>query len=295
MSTHPIRTQIVVGVDGSEANHGALRYAAAEARTTGCGLTLVHVVPDHLPISPMVPLTPGELNETGTEILRAAEAQVREIDPGLSVECWLHHGTRAPELARAAAEARALVVGRDDHPLLERLLRGDTATGVAARATVPVVEVPAEWRREPGRTAPVVVVGVKEPAYASSLLSDAFEVAAERDATLVVLHAWKLPSGYDDVISSRVAVDESVRRSTLEIEELLREWRAAYPDVKVEVRVVHDHAGHALVRASRSADLVVLLRRAHGVPAATHLGGTARAVLRSAESPVRVVAPAREE
>ena len=55
--------------------------------------------------------------------------------------------------------------------------------------------------------------------------------------------------------------------------------------------MVHDHAGHALVEASRDADMVVIVRRAHGVPASVHLGGTARAVLRSAHCPVRVVAP----
>jgi nucleotide-binding universal stress UspA family protein len=62
--------------------------------------------------------------------------------------------------------------------------------------------------------------------------------------------------------------------------------------VKVEVRVEHDHPAHALVEASREADVVVITRRTRGVPAATHLGGTARVVLRSAHSPVRIVAPA---
>ncbi len=294
MSIRPTHAQVVVGVDGSEANLGAVRYAIAEARSTGAGLTLVHVVPDHLPVSPLMPVTPGDLTDTGTKILRESEARVHEVAPDLAVECWLHHGTRAVELSRAAAEARLLVVGRDDRTLVERLLRGDTATGVAARATTPVVEVPSDWEPAPEGPHGTVVAGVKEPAHAQVLLGDAFGVARAHGATLVVLHAWKLPSGYDDVIEDRVALDDFARSSTEEIESLLRESRTTHPEVKVEVRVVHDHAGHALVAASRDADLVVLLRRGRGIPAATHLGGTARAVLRSAECPVRVVAPDEE-
>ena len=46
-STHSdLSNTVVVGIDGSEANLGALRYAVAEATTTGAALKLVHVVPD---------------------------------------------------------------------------------------------------------------------------------------------------------------------------------------------------------------------------------------------------------
>lgn len=292
MTTRPDGPDLVVlGVDGSAANLGALRYAVAEARLLGGRLKLVHVVPDYLSISPMVPLTAAEFTETGTEILRSAEAVARELAPDLEVEGWLHHGNRPAELVRGAEGAHVLVVGRDGRPLPQRLLRGDTAAAVAARAELPVVEVPAEWQPRPADAERVVVVGVKAAPHTDDLLTDAFETARERDATLVVLHAWKLPTAYDDIVETRVAVDQWAREATLQMEELLREHRTEHPDVKVEVRVVHDHPSHALVEASHEADLVVLVRRAHGVPPAAHLGSTARAVLRSAQSPVRVVAP----
>lgn len=282
---------VVLGVDGSVANLGALRYAVAEARLLGTGLKLVHVVPDYLTVAPMVPLTAAEFTETGTEILRTAEAVTREQAPDLEVTAWLHHGNRPVELARGAEGHAVLVVGRDGRGLAQRLLHGDTAAGVAARAEVPVVEVPAEWHPRPSDVDPVVVVGIKTPSRSATLLADAFAAAEQRGATLVVLHAWKLPAAYDDIVSSRVAIKQWERDATLELEELLRPWRLDHPDVKVEVRIVHDHPSHALVDASAEADLVVLVRRAHGVPTAAHLGGTARAVLRSSHCPVRVVAP----
>lgn len=287
MTTQP--RPVVIGVDGTDANAGALRYGVEEARRTGAIVKLIHVVPDYVPISPMMPLTPSELTETGAAVLTHAEAQVRELAPDLAVEGWLHHGTRPVQLANAAEDAQLVVVGRDNRPLLERLLRGDTAAGVAARASVPMVLVPADWTPAPSRG--VVLVGVKSPSHSTALLGDAMALAADRGAKLVVLHAWKLPSGYDDIIESRVAADDWRRQSLDEMEALLAEWRTTFPEVEVEVRVVHDHPSFALVEASREADVVVLVRRARGVPAATHLGGTARAVLRSAHCPVRVVPP----
>lgn len=280
--------RVVVGVDGSADNLGALRYAADEARSLGAMVRLVHVVPDYVPISPMLPETPADLDRVGEAILAGAAERLAAFAPDVPTERCLRHGTRPVQLAEAGEDAAQIVVGRDDRPLLERLLRGDTATGVAARSVVPVTEVPADWQPDVRRR---IVVGVKAPAHAAELLADAFALAQGRGAGLLVLHAWKLPSEYDDIIEARAGLEEWRREGLAELEALVRDWRTAYPDVPVELQVVHDHAGHALVEASRDADLVMIVRRRRGVPAATHLGGTARALLRTAHCPVRVVAP----
>ena len=268
---------VVVGVDGTTANESALRWAVEEARRAGGPLRLVHVVPDHVPLSPLMPLVPGDLSANGREVLAQVLDTVRRLAPDL-------------ELVRAAEDADVLVLGRADPSVLHRLVEGDTATRAAARAPVPVVEVPPGWDGTTGSRG-VVLVGVKSPANADDLLGRAFAVARERAARLLVLHAWHLPSAYDDIIEGRVAREQVEREGAAEIDGLLSPWRDVHPGVEVEVRIVHDRPGHALVEASGSADLVVLVRRSHGVPAAAHLGGTARAVLRHAECPVLVVPP----
>lgn len=280
---------VVVGVSGSHHNHAALRYGVAQARHVGAPLRLVHVVPDYLSLAPMVPLAPDDVEGVGQAMLDRAEATVRGYAPGLDVESRIEFGSRPIELARVAADGRLLVVGRDGRPLIERAFTGDVAAGVAARSEVPVVEVPADWQPETVRG--VVLVGVKSPDHADALLGDAMTLAAEAKAALVVVHAWKLPGGYDDVVTSRVAADAWRERAMSEMATLLEPWRTAYPDVEVEMRVVHDRPAHALAQASTEADVLVLVRRAHGVPAAVHLGGTARALLRSAQCPVRIVPP----
>ena len=164
-----------------------------------------------------------------------------------------------------------------------RTRRGDVSTGVAAGASAPVVVVPESWPT--GEPTGVVLVGIKRPDRSDALLAEAFEVAHSRGSRLLVMHAWRLPSGYDDIIGDRVAAEDWDARAHRELEECLAEWRTAYPDVEVEVRAVHDQAAHALVAASADADEMVLVRRARGI----HLGATARAVMAHAHCPVRIV------
>lgn len=295
MSTQSGRTDrtsrpVVVGVDGSRGSSAAVRYAVQEARRLGTALRLVHVVPDFVAMTPMMPMYPSDsLTETGVTVLGRAEREAAVQGPDLVITSVLRHGSRAAELAAGAADAELLVVGRDDRSFLEHLVVGNTACGVAGRATVPVVVVPPVWDH-PVRHGQVLV-GVKSTEHATELLADAFETAAERGDGVAVLHAWKLPGGYDDIIESRLAAEEWSGRARHQMEDLVAPLRAQYPDLDVELRVVHDHPAHALVTASDKADQLVLVRRAHGLPMTVHLGGTARAVLRSTHCPVRVLPP----
>ena len=279
---------VVIGVDGSRGSSAAIRAGVQEAGRLGLPVRLVHVVPDYQPMSPLVPLTPTALSETGHEILRGAADDAVALAPGLSIHVELRHGPRATELTRSVIGAAALFVGTDERTGVDRLFRGNTSSGVAARAGCPVVLVPADWD---GTSRGAVVVGVKSPRHSTELLAAAFAAADARGDRLIVLHAWKLPSAYDDIIASRVAVEEWAHSSTTEMEILLEDWRTTYPRVEVDVRVAHADAARALTSVSGEADLLVIVRRTHGVPAATHLGSVARSVLRSALCPVLVVPP----
>lgn len=284
-TSHPI----IVGVDGSRGGTRAIRYAVREAACLGQAVCLAHVTPGYVPMSPMMPLTPSDLRQTGEQILRAAETTARELDPDVPVTTELLSGPRVAGLVKLAGAHSLIVIGHEHRAVIDRILTGATAAGVAAHATCTVVSVPDAW--EPDVHHGVVVVGVKAPPHSTELLAQAFAAADARKARLVVLHAWKLPTAYDDIIESRVAVQEWHDHATGVIEPLLTDWRATYPDVEVEVRIVHDQPAHALVRASAEADLLVMVRRTHGFPAFIHLGAVARAVLRQAACPVEVVPP----
>jgi nucleotide-binding universal stress UspA family protein len=292
--TPPVRDPgsgpVVAAVDGSPSSDSAIRKAVHEARSLGAPLRLVHVVPDYLPISPMMPLTPAELTETAERILAHSERVARVTGPELrEIGIVMPRGSRVHGIVDASADARLLVMGRD-RSFVQRLVSGRTVAGVAERVSCPVESVPPDWQDSPRFGA--VLVGVRSPVDAVPLLAHAAPVAAGRAARLVVLHAWKLPTGYDDIISSRVALAEWETRTLAELEPLLEPWRSTYPELPVEIRVVHDRPVHALVRASEHADLLIVMRRPHLVSGGFHLGGTARAVLRAAQCTVRIVPPA---
>lgn len=278
------RADVVVGVDGSAASVTATRYAVAEARRTGGAVRVVHVLPDFAPAA--YPLPMQEIADAGRAVLRTTVEQVGPVDP-VPVHTALRRGSRAASLVAAARDAHLLVVGADRRTAVARLLTGNTSTHVAATSVAPVVAVPEAW--EPAAHG-LVLAGVKRADRATDLLAEAFALAAARGSRLLVLHAWRLQGEYDGVVD-QAAVEEWNARARDELEAAVADWRTTYPDVEVEVRVVHDQPAHALVSAAAAADELVLVRRAHGVPAALHLGSTARAVLREAACPVRVVAP----
>ncbi len=285
--THENTGPVVVGVDGGPGSAGALRYGAAKALRHGTELRLVHVSPTYPPMSPMMPALPVEIARAGTEILDRARAEVAELAPDLDVTTTRHTGPRISELVAAGDGARMLVIGRESRTPVERLLGGGTTAAVAAHATVPVVVVPAEW--SPSTEAAPVVVGLKSEAHAEELLGVAFARAAEVGAPLEVVHAWRLPDPYIDRIEVRLEGEEWQRRGTDLVEKVLAPWRADFPDVPVTVTVRHADPAPALVERAADAGLLLLVRRPPRRLLGSHLGGTARAVLRAAAGPVEIV------
>ena len=254
-------------------------------------MRLVHVVAGFVPMAPMHPLIPADLEDTGRAILARAVDEARALQPTVSLSSSLLHGPRVHALVQVARHARLIVFGHERHPTFDRVLTGSTVTGVAAAAACPVVAVPPDW------TATVehgtVLVGAKSMTESPQLLRRAFETAAKRHARLVLLHAWELPAEYDDLITARVDEVGWRDRAQQTIARAIMPFQDAYPEVKVDIRVVHGQAAHALRRASDGADVLLLARRARGFPIG-HLGGTARALLRHSACPVAVVPPANE-
>jgi nucleotide-binding universal stress UspA family protein len=278
-------------VDGSEAGSAAIRFAAHEARLLDTNIQLVHMVANYVPIPPMTPLALTDLEDAAREILRDATKEAhRYLDPH-RVTGALHYGPRVPTLLQLAEHARLVVIGSQRRSAIDRLLTGSTLFGLASRATVPVVAVPRGWTAKGEHRR--IVVGVKSPEHSSELVRRALEIAAERDAGVLLVHAWELPNQYDDLVTARVDLDQLNAHARHTIDRSLTGPRDLYPDVPVEIRVVHGQPARILQIASGEADLLLLARRHSGFPFG-HLGGTGRALLRAAHCPIEVVRPADE-
>jgi nucleotide-binding universal stress UspA family protein len=248
---------------------------------------LVHVIPDYVPMSPMIPLLPGDLRDQGSKVLAQAVQAAEQAAPHTVVTSGLHVGSPVAALVNASETADLMILGHETTRALDRVFTAAVTMGVAAKAHCPVVSVPDGWT-EPTNARASIVVGFKTADHDTALLQHAFDTAAELDARLTIVHAWELPGCYDDIIVRRTH-DTDWNLAALErIDDQIGDLRAAHPAIEVDVRVRHQQPAQALRDMSRGADLLMLARRGEGL-ALLHLGSTARALLREAACPVEIL------
>lgn len=276
----------VAAVDGTEEGYAAVSFAAKESLRHGIELRLAHVMPASIPLRPLLMPPPG-LGSFASETLASAARLASDIAPQLTVTTHVLMGGRVSEIVDIAEHATFVVVGRRHSGALDRAWSGGTLDGVVSRARCPVYVVPDVSRDDDDRP-PRVCVGLKSGAHSAELFEAGFRAAEELGAELQVLHAWRLSSGYDDMIARRVSEPTRNREEMAAVRHLLAPWQEAYPGVRVRVRVVHEYPVRALIEASREADRLILVKPLHG-SLLHHLGRTARGALRFAECPVEVI------
>jgi nucleotide-binding universal stress UspA family protein len=292
--TTALTGHVVVATDGTEGSMVAVTYAAHEAQVRGVPLELVHVVPPCLPAGPFPSAPDADVRLAGhTTLAHSRDAALAAV-PGAEVVSTLLVGSRVDAIVEHTHHAALLAVGAAPHGKLERLWTGSVVTGIAARATCPVVIVPPGAHEPRPGVARRILVGLKSTAHAEHLLSTAFALARQTQSDLTIVHAWHLIGGYDDVIAER-----TVRRAWLVeqeriLQDALIDHRMAFPDVQVDFDLVRGQAAFALVKESHTADVLLISRPGHG-GLVHYLGSTARAVIRDAECVVEVVPPQHEE
>ncbi|TXS78993.1 MULTISPECIES: universal stress protein [unclassified Streptomyces] len=165
---------------------------------------------------------------------------------------------------------------------------GSVIHEVAARSDLPVVLVPAGGHGPVGgewRTVQVVLsLDARNPV--SPVVDFAFDAARRRGARLHAIHTWRLPPFAERWMPYALPEEDRGAWEDQEVQLLsdaLRPWREKYPHVDVYEDVRLQIPSAALVRASASAELLVV-----GRPGRT-LGPTLRAVLEHTACPVAVV------
>ncbi len=147
-------TQIVLGVDGSEASERAVAVMADLAAQLRSAVTVVHAVADAMMIMPPVApteamITPPlvteeamrELEQAGQEVLaRTAERFHRA---GVTCTTRLEHGPAAAHIVDIARTTGAdlIVLGSRGHGKLEELLLGSVSDAVVREAHCSVLIV----------------------------------------------------------------------------------------------------------------------------------------------------------
>ena len=273
------KDRIVVGTDGSRRADRAVDWAAGRAAALGLPLLILHVVPGRpTPSTPLTAVTASfeeGFHEEALERLERVVRRAHELHDDLDVTGEIVEGNAAHVLAQASKEAALVVVGArgESAPVTVRLL-GGVSDQVTAYAVGPIAVIPDEEHASPDGP---VVLGVDESPEARAAMWFAFETAAARGVPVVAIHAWQ------DRDSREI-----VARVTDIVDGMLTEARAEYPEVPVEVRVIHGKPHHELVQASKEAGLVVVGSRGIGGFTGLLLGSTSKRVLRDSHCPVVV-------
>jgi nucleotide-binding universal stress UspA family protein len=279
---------IVVGVDGSAAALGAVRWAARDAALRKVPLTLVHVVDAALPGWFAVRGSAGARDVIESAI-NVAEHSTNGCGP-VEIDSKVLRSATVPSLIGMSKAAEMVVVGHRGHGgALNRSFPGSVCSALVYHAHCPVAVIHDDEALIGNVGRAPVLVGIDGSPASEAATAIAFAEASQRGVGLTALHAWNDPRF---AISSTVHQDSKWDAQLSEEEETLAErlagWHERYPDVGVHRVVEIGDPAHWLIEASERAQLLVVgshgCSRARGVL----LGSVGAAMVNRARIPVIV-------
>ncbi|GGM68281.1 universal stress protein [Dactylosporangium sucinum] len=277
-----IRRPVVVGIDGSPAAFGAVRWAADEALRHGQPLRIVHAL--EVPVVQEEEAFPDE-----QRLVLDAAAEARNWQPGLDVTTATSHGSPGSMLVEQSRHASLVVVGSRGRGGFRALLLGSVSLQVAAHAHCPVLVVHhAERWAGPEAQLPrhqPIVVGADGSAGGEAALELAFTEAASRGVGLTATRAWLEPAHRWGRRTDTDRLAETARR---ELAADLEPWLAKFPAVEVRQRVMRGGTVPLLLDEAREALMVVVGARGHGGFDGLNLGSVPLQVLEHADAPVLI-------
>ena len=297
-------TRIICPVDFSDASHDALRHAAALARWSGAGLTVLHACRVDVPDAA---LAPG-MGRVGSAPFLVAPIDVERVTrdlerftttagiTGLAIDFRVIEGEPAHAIAEeaAATHAELIVVGTHGRTRLARIVLGSVTERLLRIAPCSMLIVP------PGAATPSapqmfsrIVVATDFSDSSERAMAYALALAQEANARVTALHVVELPAqtgdwaleGIDMIALSREAIAASRHRLAAAVPQSARDWC----DVTERVETGAAYRQILRVAAEDDAELIVLGVHGHGVIEQFFLGSTAQHVVRQARCPVLAV------
>ena len=287
-----VRPRVLVATDLGEWGDAAVREADRWARGMDADLTVLHCVPIHAPISPLLPQLAADLAGDLDELERRAGDAVVERVASLTgrspddFQVIVEAGTPHVEIVRTAeAEGASLVVvGARGSSGLMRALVGHSAEKVARFAHCAVLVV------RPGASSGQILVATDLSAGADVAVRRAAALAEGRGATLTTMHVidTSMPFPMDAGVSTSAMVSTQLMRQHAATE--LRAHLDAL-GVRSEVTIADGPVVDSMVRVARSlpAELVVVGTIGRTGLARVTLGNTAEAAIREVPCSVLVV------
>lgn len=285
--------KLVVGVDGSDGNLAAVKWAVDEARDRGASLIAVYAwhIPTFAYSAPyFVPVSADEMSEQGRKILDAAltEAGADTADVDLRVV----EGNTPGVIRNIASEPAVdlVVVGSRGRRSATDLLLGSTSHSLSHECPKPLVIVPtAATAPTHGHPVRHIVVGTDGSSGADAAVAWAAQEARRTDSVLELVVAWTWTAPFFPLEADlSVPIEESLRKAA---EETLgrTDDRLDLHGLTVKRTVREGAAADALVDQSREAGMLVVGRRGLGVARELFLGSVSHACTHRSVVPIVVV------
>lgn len=280
-------TDIVVGVDGTDASRGALLWAARVAQIAKARIRIVHA----LPLRESANRVTRELRASkprllGRRLLRLSRNEVDRIDPDIAVDTVLTDDPIASFLGAMSHTADLVVIGGNASSPVRDVVLGRHATRIVADARCPVLV----WRPHavaPAVTSQPVVVGVDNSDSAHSAIVGAFWFADTLHAPIMALHVVSPTRQHLPAVDADMAVSEVGSLAWLGTRVTATSER--HPSVEVHLHCLEASADHELRRASETARLVVVGSRGLGPLVGSIRGSVGQSLVHSSHCPILVV------
>lgn len=285
---------VVIALDGTPRSESTLIWGVDEAAARGAAVLLVRVFRDPTELMawswyPLVADVLGLADEARSYLSQARDRALAR-HPGLAVQAQALEGSEVPVLRDLSEQAQLLVVGAGKPG--DRVRTGSVTFHLAAHGRCPVAVV----RSEPDSPQTgAVVVGVDGSQASISAARTAADEAALHGERLLVLHAHPtIPDPFGRAMPTPEPVPslddpddpDPIHRAVRRTVEVLREL---HPGLQVDVRMVDDDPGHALVTAGENARMVVVGSRGLGAFRGMLLGSVSNDVVRTASCTVLVL------
>ncbi|GAB2503774.1 Universal stress protein [Corynebacterium atrinae] len=289
---------VVVAVDGSEASHNAVRWAANTANKRGIPLRLAssYTMPQFLYAEGMVPPQElfDDLQAETMEKIDQARVIAHEIAPDIKIGHTIAEGSPIDMLLEMSKDVTMIVMGSRGLGGLSGMVMGSVSAAVVSHAECPVVVVRDDNPVQEATKYGPVVVGVDGSDVSQRATEIAFAEAEARNCELVTVHTWmdmQVQASLAGLSAAQLQWEEVEREQIEMLSERLAPMTEKYPNVEVRKVITRDRPVRALVENSEGAQLLVVGSHGRGGFKGMLLGSTSRALLQSAPCPMMVVRP----
>ncbi|MCF2587035.1 universal stress protein [Brevibacterium sp. UCMA 11752] len=319
---------VVVGIDGSPPSRNALAWAIQEAKSLDKPIRLVgaYTIPSvaaaAIDVS-YVPIDDTSIRAAVTNTLKEAAAEVKSA--GVPVEAVIEIGDAAGVLIDESKSGSLAVVGSRGRGGFAGRLLGTVSSALPAHSACPTVVVPSAWQSDAEKTAhptssrPIrqdgivveepdpnveaieglrfdgkVVVGVDSLGAESPALWKAARLAVRRGSPLHIVAVITTTVIGPEWLPSTADLERLVNEGADKLVVAKQRLQAEFPNLDVTWTLFDGQPAEVLVRASDTAEVLVIGSRGRGGFAGLLLGSTSQSVLPYSQCPTMVVRVTRD-